>query len=57
LEGTGKLMRHVKLRPDRDFHATALTKLIDTAYSNMKERVQAELQRARSYCPSNKKQA
>src|SRR6476646_7423135 len=33
LEGTGKFMRHVKLRPDRDFNATALTKLIDTAYT------------------------
>ena len=48
LEGTGRFMRHVKLRPDRDFNATALTKLIDTAYTDMKERVQAELQRARS---------
>lgn len=45
LEGTGKFMRHVKLRPDRDFNATALTKLIDTAYRDMKERVRAELQR------------
>src|SRR6266446_10088563 len=48
LEGTGKFMRHVKLRPGRDFNATALTKLIDTAYTDMKERVQAELKRARS---------
>jgi hypothetical protein len=55
LEGTGKFMRHVKLRPDRDFNATALTKLIETAY--MKERVQAELQRARSCYPSNEKKA
>ena len=47
LEGTGKFMRHVKLRPDRDFNAAALTKLIDTAYTDMKERVRAELQRAR----------
>src|SRR5580765_2018998 len=53
LEGTGKFMRHVKLRPDRDFDATALTKLIDTAYRDMKERVRTELQRARSYYPSN----
>src|SRR6266576_236197 len=57
LEGTGKFMRHVKLRPDRDFNASALTKLIDTAYTDMKERVQAELQRARSCYPSNEKQA
>lgn len=45
LEGTGKFMRHVKLRPDRDLNATALTKLIDTAYADMKERVLAESQR------------
>src|SRR2546423_2130439 len=41
LEGTGKFMRHVKLRPDRDFNARALTKLIETAYTDMKERVRA----------------
>ena len=48
LEGTGRFMRHVKLRPDRDLNATALTKLIDTAYTDMKECVRAELRRARS---------
>jgi hypothetical protein len=42
LEGTGKFMRHVKLRPGHGFDASALTKLIDTAYADMKERVQAE---------------
>ena len=42
LEGTGKFMRHVKLRPAPDFDAKALTKLIDTAYTDMKGRVQAE---------------
>jgi hypothetical protein len=42
LEGTGKFMRHVKLRPDRDVNAAALTKLIDAAYTDMKKRVQAE---------------
>src|SRR5207253_5340086 len=47
LEATGKFMRHVKLRPDHDFNATALTKIIDTAYTDMKERVRAELERAR----------
>ena len=57
LEGTGKFMRHVKLRPDRDFNATALTKLIDTAYTDMKQRLQAELKRAPSYYRSNKKKA
>jgi len=43
LEGTGKFMRHVKLRPGHDFNATALTKLIEAAYTDMKERVQAEV--------------
>jgi hypothetical protein len=42
LEGTGKLMRHVKLRPERDVDAPALTKLIETAYTDMKERLEAE---------------
>ena len=53
LEGTGKFMRHVKLRPERGFNPTALRKLIDTAYTDRKERVRAELQRARSYYPWN----
>lgn len=44
LEGTGKFMRHVKLAPGRDFNAAALRSLIVTAYADMKERVQAELQ-------------
>lgn len=39
LEGTGRFMRHVKLRPDRDVDATALRKLIDTAYTEMKRRL------------------
>ena len=56
LEGTGKFMRHVKLRPGHDFNATALMRLIDTAYADMKERVQAEL-RINSYGPSNGKNA
>jgi hypothetical protein len=42
LEGTGKFMRHVKLRPERDIDETALMKLIETAYADMKERVQGE---------------
>src|SRR5438067_13734619 len=32
LEGTGKFMRHVKLRPESAFDATVLMQLIDTAY-------------------------
>jgi len=44
LQGTGKFMRHAKLRPDSDFNATALTNLIHAAYTDMKARVQAELE-------------
>ncbi len=43
LEGTGKFMRHVKLRPGDDIDAMALMKLIDAAYTDMRKRVQAEL--------------
>jgi hypothetical protein len=39
LEGTGKFMRHVKLRPERDVDATALMKLIEAAYTDMKGRL------------------
>jgi hypothetical protein len=39
LEGTGKFMRHVKLTPDDDVDENALTDLIKTAYSEMKEYV------------------
>ena len=39
LEGTGKFMRHVKLRPERDVDAEALMKLIETAYTDMKRRL------------------
>jgi len=39
LEGTGKLMRHVKLRPDRDIDADALAALIEAAYLDIKARV------------------
>lgn len=39
LEGTGKFMRHVKLRPGVDVDETALTVLVDLAYGDMKERL------------------
>jgi len=39
LEGTGKFMRHVKLKPECDVDPTALTKLIETAYADMKARL------------------
>lgn len=42
LEGTGKYMRHVKLRPGSDVDATALVKLVDAAYTDMKRRLEAE---------------
>jgi hypothetical protein len=42
LEGTGKYMRHVKLRPGRVVDAAAVAKLIETAYSDMKARLRAE---------------
>ena len=42
LEGTGKFMRHVKLRLQSDVDATALKSLIETAYADMKGRLGAE---------------
>jgi hypothetical protein len=42
LEGTGKVMRHVKLSPEREVDAVALRKLIETAYTDMKRRLKAE---------------
>ena len=42
LEGTGKFMRHVKLRPEHDVDSTTLMKLIETAYTDMKARLKAE---------------
>ena len=41
LQGTGRLMRHVKLRPDGEVDAAALTRLIAAAYADMKHRVAA----------------
>ncbi len=42
LEGTGKYMRHVKLRPESDVDSTALIKLVDAAYTDMRGRLEAE---------------
>jgi len=39
LEGTGKRMRHVKLRPGRDVDAVALGNLIDIAHASLRARV------------------
>ncbi len=41
LEGTGKLMRHMKLRPEGSVDARALTNLIEIAYIDMKGRLKA----------------
>ena len=42
LEGTGKRMRHVKVKPGGDLNSTALAALISTAYADMKPRLAAE---------------
>lgn len=42
LEGTGRFMRHVKLRPERAVDAAALRKLIEIAYADMKRRLDEE---------------
>ncbi|HZZ79495.1 MAG TPA: DUF1801 domain-containing protein [Gemmataceae bacterium] len=42
LEGTGKFMRHVKLKPERPIDATALFNLIVSSYADMKRRVEAD---------------
>ena len=42
LQGTGKHMRHVKLHPDEPVHEQALCELIDGAYRDLKQRLQAE---------------
>jgi hypothetical protein len=39
LEGTGKRMRHVKLRPGKELDADALRVLIEAAYRDMRRRV------------------
>ncbi len=38
MEGTGKLMRHVKLSPERQVDTAALEKLIVSAYTDIKAR-------------------
>ena len=40
LQGTGKFMRHVKLRPGLPTHAAALSRLVEAAYSDIKARVE-----------------
>jgi len=40
LQGTGKFMRHVKLRPGTGTDTASLSRLIETAYSDIKARVE-----------------
>jgi hypothetical protein len=40
LQGTGKFMRHVKLRPGMAVNAASLSRLIDAAYWDIKARVE-----------------
>jgi hypothetical protein len=40
LQGAGKFMRHVKLRPGTATDTTSLTRLIEMAYSDIKARVE-----------------
>ena len=41
LEGEGKFMRHVKLRPGREVNEAALKRLVQSAYLDMRERQKA----------------
>ena len=41
LEGTGKRMRHVKLKPGKEVDAGALAALIGSAYRDMQEKLRA----------------
>jgi hypothetical protein len=45
LEGDGRFMRHVKLRPDNDVDAEALRSLIQAAYADIGRRLEAETER------------
>jgi hypothetical protein len=40
LQGTGKFMRHVKLRPGTPVNTAAITRLIVAAYADIKARVE-----------------
>ncbi len=42
LEGSGRYMRHAKLRPSKDIDASALRSLIHTAYADIKRRLVAD---------------
>ena len=40
LQGAGKFMRHVKLKPGSPINETALTRLIESAWDDIKNRVE-----------------
>ncbi|HYA17957.1 MAG TPA: DUF1801 domain-containing protein [Bryobacteraceae bacterium] len=40
LQGAGRFMRHVKLRPGTETNTAALSRLIDAAYADIKARVE-----------------
>jgi hypothetical protein len=42
LEGSGKRMRHVKVKPDTALDSGALAALVDAAYADIKERLNLE---------------
>jgi hypothetical protein len=41
LQGTGRFMRHVKLKPDTAANDAAISKLIEEAYADIKARVES----------------
>ena len=42
LQGSGKRMRHVKVKPNADLNSRALSALIDVAYADIKTRLDLE---------------
>jgi hypothetical protein len=50
LEGSGRHMRHVKLRPGADVDASALDALITAAYLDIKARLEADRARESDAC-------
>ena len=57
LEGNGRYMRHVKLRPGGDLNATALLSLVHAAYADMQDRVRGEATGPRSTQGANRENA
>jgi hypothetical protein len=53
LQGTGKFMRHVKVKPGTATNAEALSRLIEAAYSDIKRALNAASQR-NAICPTQK---